>query len=259
MATRKTSPPLSGWKGGKSRLAKRIIERIPQHICYVEPFAGAAWVLFLKTPSKVEVLNDLNGDIVRVYRVMKNHPEELARQFENSIISREEFERYKATPPDCLTDIQRAVRFIYLLKHSFGGNIFKGGCFGYGTDTPPRATGPSIMARIKQAFERLAAVTLENLPFENCIARYDRPHTFFYLDPPYFGCENSYGRGLFERADFERLAGQLAGLKGKFLLSLNDCPEVRSLFSGFNLEEAQTTYSCGTKPTKAAELFITNY
>lgn len=259
MAAKVPSPPLSGWKGGKSRLAKRIIERIAPHLCYVEPFAGAAWILFLKPPSKVEVLNDINGDIVRVYRVIKNHPAEFARQFEGSVISRAEFERHKATPPEGLTDIQRAARFLYLLKYCFGGNMLKSPTFGYQTNTTPAATGPSIMERIRQAFARLAAVTVENLPFAECITRYDRPHTFFYLDPPYFGCENDYGPGLFERADFERLAGQLRGLKGKFLLSLNDRPEVRAIFSGFSLEEVSTTYSCGAANTRAAELFISNY
>lgn len=257
MAKKTPTPPLAGWIGGKSRLAKRIIERIPEHTCYVEPFAGAAWILFRKPPSKVEVLNDLQGDIVRVYRVIKHHPDELARQFDNTLISRAEFERLRATPPETLTDIQRAARFLYLVKFSFGGTAHKQ-VFGYSPTTKPRATSLSIMAKIQEASERLSAVTVENLPFSDCIARYDRANTFFYLDPPYYGCEKDYGPGLFERGDFAALAGQLAGIKGKFLLSLNDRPEIRNLFSSFRFQEVTASYCIGPR-MKAPELLISNY
>lgn len=80
------------------------------------------------------------------------------------------------------------------------------------------------------------------------------------MDPPYWGCEDDYGKDVFSRADFEILAKLLGGIKGKFLLSLNDVPEVRKLFGAFKLEAVSLNYSCGkSNSTKARELFITNY
>ena len=79
----------------------------------------------------------------------------------------------------------------------------------------------------------------------------------FYLDPPYFGGENDYGKGIFERDDFTRLAKQLRGIKGEFILSINDCDEIRETFKGFEMEEVSLTYSiAGGKGTKARELIV---
>ena len=258
MATKTASPPLSGWMGGKSRLAKRIIERIPPHTCYVEPFAGAAWILFKKPESTVEVINDINKEVTTLYRCLQWHLEEFVRYFKWALVARDEFERLKAANPDTLTDIQRAARFYYLQQACFGGNIARPS-FGYGLTRPSGLNLLRIEEYLSAAHLRLARVYVECLPYSEVISRYDRPETFFYIDPPYFGCENDYGKGLFTRGDFALLAGQLAELKGKFLLSLNDRPEIRSIFSRFFLEEVTTTYSCGRDNTKAAELFISNY
>lgn len=92
------------------------------------------------------------------------------------------------------------------------------------------------------------------------LARYDKPGTLFYLDPPYWGCEGDYGAGLFERADFQRLAEQLGGLKGKFILSLNDRPEVRETFANFRVEAVRTRYTIGTANRgEVGEVLITNF
>ncbi|MFQ5774009.1 MAG: DNA adenine methylase [Kiloniellaceae bacterium] len=110
---------------------------------------------------------------------------------------------------------------------------------------PPRA-----------ASARLATVTIENLPYAEFIERYDRPATLFYLDPTYWGCENHYGKGLFERADFARFAELLRRLKGRFILSLNDVPQVRATFTGFRIETVEMVYKFrGTK--RVTELVIT--
>ncbi len=92
------------------------------------------------------------------------------------------------------------------------------------------------------------------------VVRYDRPDTLYYLDPPYFGVEGYYGKELFCRDDFERLAGILNGLKGQFILSLNDCPEVREIFAGHHMVNVETTYSVQGQgnASKASELIITN-
>ena len=100
--------PLAGWMGGKSRLSKRIVSMLPEHTCYCEPFAGAAWVLFRKPESKVEVINDINREIVTFYRVIQHHLEEFVRYFKWVLVARDEFERLKKVSPDTLTDIKRA-------------------------------------------------------------------------------------------------------------------------------------------------------
>src|SRR5580704_16097730 len=116
--------PLS-YIGGKTRLASRIIDRIPEHLAYVEPFAGGAQVLFHKQPSKVEVLNDLDGELVNFYRVCQQHYEELIRYFRFVVRSRTWHALLKATDPKTLTDVQRAARYMYVLKNSYAGLVRK--------------------------------------------------------------------------------------------------------------------------------------
>jgi DNA adenine methylase len=259
MSTNRARPPLAGWIGGKSQLASRIIAAIPEHTCYCEVFAGAAWVLFRKPESSVEIINDRSSDVVNLYRVLQHHLEEFVRQFKWQLISREEWERLKSVPPETLTDIQRAAQFYYLQRLSFGGKV-AGRTYGTATTHPPRLNLLRIEEDLSAAHLRLSRVWVEHLDFEACIRRHDRDHTFFYLDPPYFGVEGYYGKNLFERADFQRLADVLATINGRFLLSINDTPEIREIFRAFVLDEVIVTYSCGgnSRP-KAGELLIRNY
>ena len=133
--------PIIPWIGGKRRLAKRILPQFPAHECYAEPFAGGAALFFMKEPSEVEVLNDINGDLINLYRVVKNHLDELCRQFKWSLISRQDFNWLKQTSTETLTetltDVQRAARFYYLQKMAFGGRV-DGQTFGTATTAPPR-------------------------------------------------------------------------------------------------------------------------
>ena len=101
--------PLVPWMGGKRRLAKHLLPMFPEHSCYVEPFAGGAALFFLRPqPAKVEVLNDINGQLVNLYRVVQHHFDEFVRQFEWTLTSREVFARLQSVPPDSMTDIQHA-------------------------------------------------------------------------------------------------------------------------------------------------------
>lgn len=108
------------WIGGKSLLANRIIPLLPEHTCYCEVFGGAGWLLFKKPESHSEVLNDINTDLVTLYRVVKNHLEEFVRCFKWVLVARDEFDRFLAESPESLTDIQRSARFYYLVKTGFG-------------------------------------------------------------------------------------------------------------------------------------------
>ncbi|MDT7934438.1 MAG: hypothetical protein RQ833_07520 [Sphingomonadaceae bacterium] len=105
--------------------------------------------------------------------------------------------------------------------------------------------------------ERLAGVKIERLPWAEFLRRYDRPGTLFYLDPPCWGSEGDYGDDLFSRADLSRMADQLRALKGRFILSVNDVPEVRELFAGFEMEDVPVPYSIdGGVPTAITRLVI---
>lgn len=251
-------PPLAGWIGGKSLLAKRIIERMPAHTCYVEPFAGAAWILFRKPESNVEVINDINRDVVTLYRCVQWHLEEFIRYFKWVLVSRDEFERLKKAAPDTLTDIQRAARFYYLQQACFGGHIASPS-FGYSSTRPSKLNLLRIEEYLSAAHLRLSRTYVECLPYGEVISRYDSQDTFFYVDPPYWNCENYYGQGIFSREDFTMLAAQLAGIKGKFILSLNDTTGVRNTFKDFEIEAVQTKYTCSNgKNVAAGELLIRN-
>ncbi|MEL7940956.1 DNA adenine methylase [Pseudomonas delhiensis] len=234
------SNPIFPWMGGKRRLADRLIPLFPPHECYVEVFAGGAALYFLRpVPAPTEVLNDLNGDIVCLYRVVKHHLEEFIRQFKWAISSRQVFEWQKLTRPETLTDIQRAARFYYLQHHAFGGKV-SGQTFGTAT------TGPAInLLRIEEslsaAWQRLAGTYVENLPWLECAERYDRPHTFFYMDPPYWQTEG-YGVA-FPFEEYEWMASFMRRCKGRVMVSINDHPDIRRVFEGFHVERLDIRYS----------------
>ena len=195
----------------------------------------------------------------REIRCVQWHLEEFVRCFKWALVARDEFERLKAANPDTLTDIQRAARFYYLHQAGFGGRIVNPS-YGYGITSAPRLNLLRIEESLSAAHLRLARVNVECLSYSEVIARYDGADTFFYIDPPYWDCEDYYGAGVFSREDFTKLAEQLAGLKGKFLLSLNDTPGVRETFREFPIEEVRTRYSCSNrKSVPAGELFISNY
>jgi DNA adenine methylase len=242
--------------GGKNRLAKKIISMLPDHTTYVEAFAGGAQVFFHKPPSNVEVLNDLDFDIVNFYRVCQWHYEEFVRYLRFSVASRKLHELHVKSDPATLTDIQRAGRFFYLQKNSFGGLVLKQK-FHYGIAQPSNYNPERIPEIIERTHQRLARVQIESLPYEQILEKYDRPTTFFYLDPPYWGPK--LYKFNFTDSDFFRLAERLTKLKGKFILSLNDRPEVRETFKTFRIEREEISYTAQAKPGKRyGELLITN-
>jgi len=242
--------------GGKSQLRKTIIEMIPDHTCYTEPFFGAGWVYFGKDPSKTEVINDIDGELINLFRMIKYHREEIERLMEYEVSSRDEFMYYKQLDPGCLTEIQRAVRFIYLISQSFGS---RGGNYGYSASGRP---APQIFdtSRLKEIKQRLRNTYIENLSFEKIIEKYDRPSTFHFCDPPYY--ETDGYTSEFGEVEQLRLRDKLRNIKGKFLLTINDHPEVRKWYEGFAMKEIEVTYSVSRSAEARKgykELIITNY
>jgi len=248
--------PLS-YIGGKNRLARKIISLIPEHTAYIEPFCGGAQVFFHKEASRVEILNDLNEDVFNFLRVCKLHHAELVRQLEFCIASRRWFELFQDSDVRALSDIQRAVRFFYLQKNCYGGMVTKQSyavSVADGSNYNPKR----LPEQLEKAHERLLNVQLECLPYQETMTRFDRPSSFFYIDPPYFNLRH-YRYNL-EQKDFVEMAKLLATLQGKFLLSLNDTPEVREIFSSFRIEGLTLAYSSQAKAGKKyKEVLIANY
>ncbi|WP_300436057.1 DNA adenine methylase [Zoogloea sp.] len=252
--------PIIPWLGGKRRLADRLIPLFPAHECYVEVFCGGGALYFLRPmPATVEVINDINGELINLYRVVQHHLEEFMRQFKYALSSRQVFKWLQITRPETLTDIQRAARFFYLQHHAFGGKV-DGQNFGTATTAPP-VNLLRIEENLSAAHLRLAGGTIiENSSWQDCVKRYDRPHTFFYMDPPYWQTE---GYGVpFEWAQYEALADTMRSCKGKVMLSINDHPDIRSCFAGLVFHDLAIKYSVASSHGQVAEsreLVITNY
>lgn len=247
--------PIIPWIGGKRRLADRIFPLFPRHSCYVEPFAGGAALYFLRpVPAEVEVLNDINGDLVNLYRVVQHHLEEFVRQFKWALSSRQVFKWLQETRPETLTDIQRAARFYYLQQSAFGGRV-DGQSYGTATTQPPGLNLLRIEEALSAAHLRLSNTYIEHLPWQDCIRRYDRPHTLFYMDPPYWQTE---GYGVpFGLEQYEEMAELLGQVRGKAIISLNDHPDIRRVFGRYHIESTDITYTVGGgKGTAAREVLI---
>ncbi len=209
----------------------------------------------MKSPSKAEVINDINGELVNLYRVLKHHLEEFMRQFKWALVSRAMYQWLNITPTETLTDIQRAARFYYLQKQAFGGKV-AAHTFGVTTTTGPRLNLLRMEEELSLAHLRLSRTTIEQLDWASCIARYDRPHTLFYCDPPYWGTE---GYGVdFGLEQYEKLAGMGRDLAGMMIISVNDIPEMRAVFQGFAMESVPIRYTLNSnQPTQRRELIIT--
>jgi DNA adenine methylase len=251
--------PAAPYLGGKRRLAARIIPALQAmpHRTYVEPFVGMGGI-FLRRPwkSPAEVINDLNTDVANLFRILQRHFQPFMDTLKWQITGRAQFERLAAAKAETLTDLERAARFIYLQRVAFGGKVV-GQNFGVSLGSAARFDTTRLTSVLEHIHDRLAGVVIERLPYAALIDRYDREDTLFYLDPPYWDCEEDYGRGTFSRADFECLAEQLGRIQGRFMLSLNDTPGVRACFAGFNLEPVVTGYSVGKNRAPVGELIIT--
>lgn len=250
--------PIIPWMGGKRRLADRLLALFPPHECYVELFCGGGALYFMRqVPAKTEVLNDVNGELVNLYRVVQHHLEEFVHCFKWSLSSRQIFKWQQETRPETLTDIHRAARFYYLQQHAFGGKV-DGQNFGTAT------TGPAInLCRIEEnlsaAHLRLAGTYVEKLAWQDCVKRYDRAHTFFYADPPYWETE---GYGVpFEFDEYVQLAKFMRSCKGKVMVSINDHPAIREAFKEFHMMDLDIKYAIANVDAQqtSRELVIMNW
>ena len=250
--------PAAGYIGGKRQLAKQLVALIADtpHLVYAEPFVGMGGVFFRReSAAKIEVINDYSGDVANLFRILQRHYPQFMETLKFQITSRREFERLKVCEPATLTDLERAARFLYLQRLTFGGKV-SGRTFGVDLGKSGRFDVTRLAPILEAINERLAGVTIENLPWSEFVRRYDRPETLFYLDPPYWGHENDYGKEMFGRSEFEEMADVLAGIKGRFILSINDVPEIRDLFRDFAFDEVSLSYTAARNQAKKARELI---
>lgn len=249
------------WVGGKSKLVKKLLPLFPEHKGYVEVFGGSAIVLLNKEPSKWEVLNDFDGNLMNFWSVVQSAPEQFIKSFEWELVSRERFDYYKEKYKNNDFDdpIERAKAFYYLVKAGFGADM-KNPVFGASKDRS-RLRLEQVEEDIKNAHKRLLKVTIENKSFEDIFRIYDSPDTFFYLDSPYRNAKE-YATGKFTDEQFAQLAECCKNAKGKWLYTINNDEYIKELFKDFNIIDHEVYYGiCKTDSgrQKFKELIITNY
>ncbi len=242
-------------------MAKDIIDLIPaNHSIYIEVFGGAASVLYQKESSKLEVLNDINGELINLHRAIRNNPQTLSMFLNDLFISREIFDDIRKRKMKPKNNIERAAFYFYQLTQSFGS---KGDSFAMAAKSGRKPK--NIYRDFKKISDRLKYVTIENKSFFELIPLYDKDDAFFYVDPPYVSTESYYkNTGGFGIKEHEQLAELLSKVKGKFLLSYNDSVVVRELYKGFKIRPTkEINYTLGSnkhkREKKVKEVFISNY
>lgn len=228
--------PVIRWAGGKRRMLKKLLPILPEHTCYCEVFMGGLAVLLSKPRSKVEVVNDLNCDLVALYRNLQYHSDAFISEIEWVLGSRTTLEDFKAQPG--LTEIQRCARWFIRNKISFGG--------GFTSFAVSRKGGGGagfcrrlLLENLVEFRDRMDRVTVENLSYNRCLELYDSPETLFFLDPPYINskCNNYKG---FSEEQMKELKVHLQALTGKWILTVDDSAFNRQLFSEYSIEAVET-------------------
>lgn len=283
------------WVGGKRALLKIILDCFPHNYeRYIEPFGGGGSVILGKPKTAFEVYNDFDSDLVNLFRCVKYRPNSLIKEigtfpynarkdfnllaralegenlyevylydeiasaeelFEAGMYSDEQLERMKKILVGRAEDFDtvRAAAFYLQCHYSYAGGRTSIDCRGSGI----LRTIPAIIL----GHQRLKSVFIENKDFEALLGQYDRPGAFFYLDPPYYMTEKMY-QALFTRDDHVRLHDKLVTLDGRWLLSYNDCPEVRELYKDYFIIEFERLNSIAQQfdaGCQFKEVLIANY
>ena len=282
---------LISWVGGKKALRELIYQRFPKNYGrYIEVFGGGGWVLFGKKPDKFEVYNDFNNNLTNMFAVVRDQPlafiQELGYLPENGrfifnlykeIISKqriedkyieEEMKKVKVYFTELQAeeiqevmkkeriekqDVKLAVAFFKLIRYSYGSGCKTFGCRPY--DVRKAST------LVWNISDRLANTIIENKDFEALIIQYDRPDAFFYCDPPYFETEGHYAV-VFTKEDHIRLRDTLKKIRGKFLLSYNDCEFIRELYKDYYIESVTRLNNMALRYDNEAEfpeILVSNY
>lgn len=252
--------------GGKAYLTNWLCGFIPEHVTYVEPFCGASHLLFAKPLSQVEILNDIDDNLVNLYKVIQNDEkrQKLINILNETPYSRSVFRSWKYGDKTTLDDIEKAVRYFYLSKASFAGDVSFGGfaCPSRSTRRNPARTYQNSIDALEHIAKRLKGVTFECLDYQKCIGGYDSEQSLFYIDCPYHRHEVYYG-DTFTEKDHYKLSNILHSVRGKVMLSHYECDTYNELYSDWNKYTFQSFKgshkSTGESKPKTQECLFTNF
>ncbi|ASZ05138.1 MULTISPECIES: DNA adenine methylase [Bacillus] len=253
------------WFGGKGRYADHIINKMPAHKVYVEPFGGAAHVIANKPQMGHEVYNDIDGHVVNFLMQVRKDPKAMQQACESIPYSRALYEKWK-TEDYPQNDFDRAVRWFYMNRSGISkGNVEEVPQTGWRHSTQsgqnPAGGYISACAAFESFANRMKGVMIECKDFRNIIEKYDSPDTLFYVDPPYVGRERFYAGG-FNEEDHRELARLLNQVKGKVVLSYYDDPLILEIYPNWESETfsayKQVVGGSG-KSRGAEELLLFNY
>ncbi|ASC68607.1 DNA methyltransferase [Achromobacter denitrificans] len=247
--------PLIRYHGGKWRLAPWILQHLPPHRCYVEPFGGGASVLFRKPRAYAEVYNDLDGEIVNLFRVARDDGERLARACELTPFARAEFDDAYNPAEEPL---EQARRTVFRSFSGFGSAAVTGQSSGFRANSNRSGTTPAhdwmnYPDCLRQLVQRLRGVVIENRDAIDCMTRHDGPDTLHYVDPPYVHSTRSFRarahsyRHEMTDQQHEELAGALRQLKGMVVLSGYRCDLYDRLYAGWTRVDGRA-HADGARP-----------
>ena len=243
--------PVFGWQGGKRWLVNELLPLIPPHKMYVELFCGGGALLCAKPKSSAEVINDKNSELVNLYRIVKFHLDELFRELDWCLNSREEFNAFKEQRG--LTDIQRAARWFLRMKNGFGcapdyfGRARQGGGGAH-------SSKKGRLALLRAFNARLDAVVIENLDWKECICLYDSKNAVFFCDPPYTTGVAAYGAWSIDDLARFREEG-LDQMKGTWILTIDDTAANRGLFRDCDMKQFSRANGISRKPGESPSVY----
>ena len=238
------------WVGGKSRLAKDIIALMPEYKTYAEVFGGALSVFYQKSPSKLEVINDINSDLINLHRIIKSRPISLQIELNNMLRSREIFELIKNKAIKPRNNVQKAAFYYYLISLSFGAK----------TNNFAMSKGARSPKNIYKSFEiyskRLKMAVIENLSYEKFIKEYDGVDTLFYLDPPYYVKGKGLYLNYYNDTDHQNIANTISEIANcKWIVSYDNVPFITSLYSKYRQQCFELNYSASNSG-KGKEIMV---
>jgi DNA adenine methylase len=240
--------PVIAWPGGKTRMLRHLLPLIPKHNLYCEVFGGGLALFLAKPESPNEVINDINGELISFYRQVKYHLDPLLDELDFVLNSRQEFTDYLAQPG--LTEIQRAARWFIRNKLSFGGM----GSHFAATPTDHYSSRANRLLAMRALNRRFDTTTIERLPWVECLEAYDHATGFYFLDPPYFDAGgSSYAAWTEEK--FVLFAERVRGLRGRWLLTYQDCPPARREFKNCRISAIERPNGIGNTGDKKKRVY----